>query len=136
MYMLRDVEEVKQTRSKSPSSTKSHKNDSTPGTFKKCTRCSKKQNIHATSALNDMQNGLSAIRKGTTVACVSRRGLVSTSITNVETTEPNEFSKTGSERKVSENSFWFLETQWVTLLKVNNVEVKFKIDTGTEVQQY
>ena len=40
-HVVSDLKEVKQTRSKRPSGTKSHKNDSTPGTSKKCTRCDK-----------------------------------------------------------------------------------------------
>ena len=35
-----------------------------------------KQNIHAINALREKQNVLSAIRRGTTVACVCQRSLV------------------------------------------------------------
>ena len=40
-HVANDLEEIKQTKSKRPSGTKSHKNDSTPGTSKKCMRCGK-----------------------------------------------------------------------------------------------
>ena len=40
-HVANDLEEVKLTRSKRPSGTKSHKNDSAPGTSKTCTCCGK-----------------------------------------------------------------------------------------------
>ena len=43
MHVASDFEEVKQTRSKHPSGTKSHKNKSTPGISKKCTYAVVKQ---------------------------------------------------------------------------------------------
>ena len=74
-HVASDLEEVKQIRSKHPSSTKSQKIDSTLGTSKKCTRCGK-ANICKINALHKKQNVLSAIRRDTTVACVCRRSPV------------------------------------------------------------
>ena len=52
-HFANDLEEVKQTRSKRPSGTKSHKNDSTPGTSKTCTR-------NATQGLNHTRSSASS----------------------------------------------------------------------------
>ena len=57
----------------------------------------------------------------------------SRSVSNVETTEPPEISETDSDENFLRTVDAQQETQWITLLKVNDVEVKFKIDTGAEV---
>ena len=89
------------------------------------------QNIHMTNALQEIQNALSVIRRGTTVACVCLRDplhqfpqykLLSRQIS--ETDSDENFLVTVESQQ---------ETQWTTLLKVNDVEVKCKIYTRAEV---
>ena len=63
--------------------------------------------------------------------CLSKKP--SRSLSNVETTEPPDISETDNDKKFLGTVDAQQETQWVTLLKVNDVEVKFKIDTGAEV---
>ena len=51
----------------------------------------------------------------------------------MQTTEPAEISETDSEKNFLGTVELQQETQWIKLLKVNNVEVKFKIDTSAKV---
>ena len=126
-----DLEEVKQTRSKSPSGTKSHKNDSTPGTSKICTRCGKAKHPHDKCPAREAECFKCHKKGHYSSLCLSKKP--SRSVSNVETTEHPEISETDSDENCLGTVDAQQETQCVTLLKVNDVEVKFKIDTGAEV---
>ena len=122
-HVASDLEEVKQTRSKRPSGTKSHKNDSTPGTSKTYTCCGKAKYPHDKCPAREAEC-FKCHKKGHYGSlCLSKKP--SRSVSNVETTEPPEISETDSD----ENFLGTVDAQ----LKVNDVEVKFKIDTGAEV---
>ena len=123
--------EVKQTRSKHPSGTKSHKNDSTPGTSKTCTRCGKAKHPRDKCPTREAECFKCHKKGHYSSLCLSKKP--SRSVSNVETTEPPEISETDSDENFLGTVDAQQETQWVTLLKVNDVEVKFKIDTGAEV---
>ena len=77
------------------------------------------QNIHVTNALHKMQNVSSAIKRDTIVACVV------SPITILQTTEPAETSDSDSKENFLGTVESQQETYWITLLKVNDMEVNW-----------
>ena len=130
-HVANDLEEIKQTKSKRPSGTKSHKNDSIPGTSRKCMRCGKPKHPRDKCPARDAECFKCHKKGHYSSLCLSKRPI--TSVSTVQTTEPTKISETDSDENFLGTVESQQETQWTTLLKVNDVEVKFKIDTGAEV---
>ena len=85
-HVTSDLKEIKQTKAKRPSSTKSHKNDSTTGISKKCMCCGKPKHLHDKCPTRDAKCFKCHKKEHYSGLCLSKRHITSVSI--VQTTEP------------------------------------------------
>ena len=120
-HLTSELEAIKY-KSKYTSDTK--KNDSTPPTSKKCTRCGKAKHPRDKCPALDAEC-FKCHKKGHYSSFCAVSTVLSTEQTNTSAAE-NEDNFLGTVELQQ-------QTQWVTVIKVNNVDITFKIDTGAEV---
>ena len=94
-HVANDLEEIKQAKSKRPSGTKSHKNDSTAGTSRKCMRCGKPKHPRDKCPARDTECFKCHKKGHYSSLCLSKRPI--TSVSTVQTTEPTKISETDSD---------------------------------------
>ena len=123
-----DLEGIKY-KSKHASSIR--KNDSMLGTSKKCTRCGKAKHPRDKCPARDAEC-FNCHKKGHySSLCLSKK--TTTAVFTIQGTEQTNASETESDDKFLGAIESQQETQWISVLKVNNMKVTFKIDTGAEV---
>ena len=123
-----DLEGIKY-KSRHASSTRKY--DSTPATSKKCTRCGKAKHPRDKCPARDAEC-FKCHKKGHYGSmCLSKKP--TTTVSTVQSTEQTDTSETDSDNTFLGTVQSQEETRWVTVLKVNNLDVTFKIDTGAEV---
>ena len=122
-----DLEGIKYW-SKHASSTR--KNDSTSCTSKKCTRCSKTKHPRDKCPARDAKCFKCHKKGHYSSLCLSKK--TTTAVSTVLGTEQTDASETESDDNFLGTVESQEETQWMSILKVNNLDVTFKIDTGAE----
>ena len=116
-------------KSKYTSGTK--KNDSTPPTSKKCTRCGKAKHPRDKCPARDAECFKCHKKGHCSSFCLSKKA--TTAVSTVLSTEQTNTSEAENEDNFLGTVESQQQTQWVTVIKVNNVDVTFKIDTGAEI---
>ena len=111
-----NMKEVKQTKTKCPSSIKSHKND----TLKKCMCCGKTTHPCNKFRAWDASTIWRGLQSAWETHYINFYSTIYWAGWNFRTDSDKNFLGTVESQQ---------ETQWITLFKVNDAEIKFKIDT-------
>ena len=106
-------------------------NDSTPPTSNKCTRCGKAKHPHDECPVRDAECFKCHKKGHYSSLCLSKKATIA--VSTVLSTEQTNTSEAENEDNFLGTVESQQQTQWVTILKVNNVDITFKIDTGAEV---
>ena len=107
------------------------KNDGTPHTSKKCTCCGKTKHPRDKCPGRDAECFKCHKKGHYSSLCLSKK--TSTAVSTVLGTEQTDASETESDDNFLGTVESQGKTQWMLALKVNNLDVTFKIDTGAEV---